>query len=130
MPKYQTELFGQVIYAKEMSYDALLALEDEIKDFITVSLEKEGGQYLGFESEGDRTFFQCAFQTCDEECMDRLAKKFAKRMHNHLESKLMFVERMLNKHVFYGINHKKAQKQLIKLPEAGPIDKALMEEGA
>ena len=130
MPKYQTELFGQVIYASEISYDALLALENEIKSFITDTLEKESGEYLGFESEGDRTFFQCVFQSCDDACMERLAGKFAQRMHSHLESKLLFVERMLGQSVFYGINHKKIKKQVITLPEAGPIDKALMAEGA
>ena len=130
MPKYRTELFGQVIYAGEISYDDLLALEDEIKGFITGSLEAAGGEYLGFESEGDRTFFQCAFQACDGEAMKELAKTFARRMNDHLESKLMFVDRMLSQHTFYGINHKKIQEKVITLPEAGPIDKALLEEGA
>lgn len=130
MPKYRTELFGQVIYATEISYDELLTLEDDVKSFITGTIEAAGGEYLGFESEGDRTFFQCAFQFCDSEMMNGLAKTFKGRMDKHLESKLMFVDRMLSQHMFFGINHKKIQEKSMIMPEAGPIDKTLMAEGA
>lgn len=130
MPKYRTELFGQVIYAGEISYDDLLMLESDIKSFITGSLEAAGGEFLSFESEGDRTFFQCAFQACDGETTEGLAKTFAARMNKNLESKLMFVDRLLNRHVFYAINHRKVQEKLMALPEAGPIDKDLTERGA
>lgn len=129
MPKYGTELFGQVIYAPEISYDDLLALEEEIKGFVTASLEAAGGEYLSFESEGDRTFFQCAFQSCDQAIMEALARTFAKRMDKQLESKLLFVERLLGRHVFYAVNHRRTREEVITLPAAGPIDEALLAEG-
>lgn len=130
MPKYRTELFGQVIYAAEISYDELLKLESEFKDFITESLEAAGGEFPDFESEGDRTFFQCVFQSCGSETMEGLAETFKARMNKNLESKLMFVDKMLCRHVFYGINHKKIQEKSVALPEAGPIDKSLNEGDA
>lgn len=130
MPKYQTELFGQVIYSAEISYDALLALEAEMQSFIVESLEAAGGEFLAFESEGDRTFFQCAFQSCDAKLAEKLAKRFAGRIDKNLESKLMFVDRMLSSHIFYAINSKNTQLEKIELPPAGPIDKALRDEGS
>lgn len=86
MPKYQIELFGQMIYGADLSYDDLLTLEAEIQAFITQSLTAAGGEFMAFESEGDRTFFQCAFQSCDEELAAGLAQRFAKRMDKNLEA--------------------------------------------
>lgn len=125
MPKYQTELFGQVIYAAEISYDGLLSLESDMQAFITGILEKAGGQFLAFESEGDRTFFQCAFTSLDEKKAEELAGLFAARVNAQFECKLMFVDRMLDCHLFYTINKEKSSLQKLKMPESGPIDKAL-----
>lgn len=129
MPKYKTEIFGQFIYSPEISYDELLELEDEIKAFITDTLDSAGAEFLAFESEGDRTFFQCVLQDSDEENSEQIAGRFAARLNNTLECKMMFVNKMLDMHFYYAMNHKGIKLEKIILPPAGPMDRALLAEG-
>ena len=118
MPKYKTEVFGQVIYAPEISYDELLDLENEVKLFITEILESFSAEFMTFESEGDRTFFQCVFQDCDEEKSEQVAGRFAGHLNKKLEYKLLFVDKMLVEHYFFALNHQGVKLQKIVPPEA------------
>lgn len=129
MPKHRTELFGQFIYAPEISYDDLLELEQSIKDFVTSSLEENGAEFVAFESEGDRTFFQCVFQEFDESLFKNVCKPFVGKVNAQMECKLQFVDKMLMSSYFYGINHKNIIAEKFSLKPAGPIDEALITAG-
>ncbi|MDR2051463.1 MAG: hypothetical protein LBQ63_06825 [Deltaproteobacteria bacterium] len=130
MPKHRVELFGQIIYAPELSYDALLDLENGIKASAAAILEDFQAEFITFESEGDRTFFQCVFPDCDAGMNERIAGRFIGKMNPHLECKLLFVDRMLYRHWFHALTHRGGIRKEINLPEAGPIDKALASEDA
>jgi hypothetical protein len=125
MPKYGTEAFGQVIYASEISYDELIGLENQVKDSLVELLEDFQAEFITFESEGDRTFFQCALPRLVEGQAKRLAARLAKLLDKRLECKILFVDKMLFAHYFYSISAKKSKEVKLTLPEAGPIDKAL-----
>lgn len=129
MPKHRAELFGQIIYDPEISYDELLGLENDMKNFTLSTLEDCRAQFISFESEGDRTFFQCAFQECRQDLSEKIAAIFASRMTKQLECKLFFVDKMLYEHYFYIVTPRGGKAKKLTLPEAGPIDKALAAEG-
>ncbi len=129
MPKYKTEVFGQFIYSPEISYDELLKLEEDIKSFITDTMESFGAEFLAFESEGDRTFFQGILQERGGELAEKIAAAFTRKLNEHTECKLMFVDKMLCEHHFYALNHKGAKLEKMTMPAAGPLDKALLAEG-
>jgi len=125
MPKHAVEIFGQVIYAPEMSYDELLGLETSAISLLTDLLEDLHVEFLAFESDGDRTFFQCALGTCDEKKAGNLAARLAEKLDSRLECKFMCVDRMLFEHLFFAINRQEHKEMKLTLPEAGPIDKSL-----
>ena len=128
MPKYSCELFGQIIYAPEISYDDLLPLEEALMALATETLEDQGAQFIHFESEGDRTFFQCIFREFGEDRFSSLARKLAPQADGRIEWKLFFVDKELGGALFYGIEKGKIKANKVTLPAAGPIDTALLAE--
>lgn len=128
MPKYSTELFGQLIYAPEISYDDLLPLEEELTGLVTQTLEEHKAQFIHFESEGDRTFFQCVFRDFGEEFFGAIARTLAKRADGKVECKLFFVDKELGSAYFYALQKGKLKANKVTLPTAGPIDTALRAE--
>ena len=127
MPKYRTELFGQFIYSPDISYDDMLSLEDELKVFVSEKMEEFGGAFLHFESEGDRTFFQCVFSEFDENLFNATASAL-NRTDGKVESKLFFVDKELVSAYFYALSKGKLSGHKVSLPAAGPVDKALLAE--
>lgn len=125
MPKHRTELFGQFIYDPEISYDDLLALEEEVTAFISESLTKHGGSFISFEPEGDRTFFQCAFSEYSEKLFKDVCKTLRSKIGTQTECKLLFVDKMMQASYFFGLNHKNTVAERFTHKVAGPIDKAL-----
>ena len=129
MPKHRVEVFGQIIYAPEISYDDLLGLENEIVGLVSALLEDMRAEFIAFESEGDRTFFQCALQSCDREKAKSMAARLAEKIKDQWECKILFVDKMLFEHYFYALNQRGGKSKKLLLPEAGPIDKALAAAG-
>lgn len=151
MPKFRTELFGQLIYDPEISYEDLLPLEEELISLVTARLEEWRGRFITFESEGDRTYFQCLFQDFDEEIFAGISKALKPltggkgisgspgnpenlvnltnlpNLNGRIECKLFFVDKELSAVYFYALNKGKSVGRKVELPSAGAIDKALTE---
>ncbi|MDR2893392.1 MAG: hypothetical protein LBV80_09985 [Deltaproteobacteria bacterium] len=128
MPKNRTELFGQLVYAPEISYEDLLPLEEKLIAAVSEKLEAAKAKFVNFESEGDRTFFQCVFNEFGEEFFASLAAQIKKDMDARCECKLFFVDKELVAAYFYAINKGKLKVGKMPLPAAGPIDRALRGE--
>lgn len=139
MPKFRTELFGQLIYDPEISYEDLLPLEEELISLVTARLEDFRGRFITFESEGDRTYFQCLFQDFGEEMFAEISKALKNltggkggsedqgNLNGRVECKLFFVDKELSAVYFYALNKGKSVGRKVELPAAGAIDKALAE---
>jgi hypothetical protein len=127
MPKYRTELFGQLIYSPEISYADLLPLEEELMLFVRQTLEQFDGQFISFEPEGDHTFFQCVFQGCADSLFTSIGQTLKEKIAGLVEGKLFFVDKALSAVYFYALNKGALQGQKMVLPAAGPIDKAMSE---
>lgn len=133
MPQFRTELFGQIIYDPEISYEDLLPLEEELTGLLTARLKEFRGRFITFESEGDRTYFQCLFQEFGEGMLAEINKALTaftggKSGHGgRIECKLLFVDKELSAVYFYALNKDKPLRRKVELPAAGPIDNALSE---
>ncbi|MDR1125126.1 MAG: hypothetical protein LBM64_03570 [Deltaproteobacteria bacterium] len=133
MPKFRTELFGQFIYDPEISYEDLLPLEEELINLVTARLEEFRGRFITFESEGDRTYFQCLFQDFGAAMCADISKSLKTLTAGkggpggRIEGKLLFVDKELSGVCFYALNKGKASGREVELPAAGSIDKALAE---
>ena len=128
MPKHRTELFGQLIYAPEISYEDLLPLEEQLTAFVTEKLEAAKAKFIHFEPEADRTCFQCVFNEFGEELFASIGAELKKRTDARCECKLFFVDKELSSVYFYALSKGKLKASKMDLPAAGPIDRALREE--
>lgn len=126
MPKYRTELYGQLIYSPDISYEDLLPLEEDLMAHVTEKLEASKAHFVHFESEGDRTFFQCVFQEFGEELFALVARSIAVKTDGKVECKLFFVDKELSSVYFYALSKGKLKANKVALPVAGPIDNALL----
>jgi hypothetical protein len=139
MPKFRTELFGQLIYDPEISYEDLLPLEEELINLVTARLEEFRGRFITFESEGDRAYFQCLFQDFGAAMFANISKSLKNLtvgkgglgglgdLGGRIEGKLLFVDKELSAVYFYTLNKGKLAGRKVELPAAGAIDKALAE---
>ena len=127
MPKYRAELFGQLIYSPEISYEDMLPLEEELILFVRQTLEHYHGQFISFDPEGDHTFFKCVFQTFDEDLFAALGQRLKDKISDKVEGKLFFVDKALASAYFCALNNETLETRTITLPAAGPIDQALTE---
>ncbi|MDL2314327.1 hypothetical protein LJC36_05040 [Desulfovibrio sp. OttesenSCG-928-C14] len=125
MPKYSTELFGQLVYAPEISYEDLISLEEENKVKVNGKLEAFQAQFIHFESEGDRTYFQCVFQGDDPEDFLKISSAFVDVATGMVECKILFVIKTLSAVHFFTISQGKLSQKRANLPPAGPIDASL-----
>lgn len=130
MPKYRTELFGQLIYSPDISYEDLLPLEEDLMSHATEKLEAAKAHFIHFESEGDRTFFQCVFREFGEELFASVAKSLAVKTDGQVECKLFFVDKELSSVYFYALSKGRLKANKVALPVSGPIDKTLQDAAA
>jgi hypothetical protein len=128
MPKYRTELFGQLIYSPETSYEDLLPLEEKLILFIRQTLEQFDAQFISFEPEGDHTFFQCVFQSFDAALFTSIVDSLKSSLDDKVEAKLFFVDKALSAGYFYTLSIEAVQAHKVSLPASGPIDRAMSED--
>ncbi len=124
MATYKTELFGHVVYSPELTYEDLLAREEEVKEHIRAVLTEHGGDFLHFEALGDTLRVQCVFQAGDEDFFQALCAAVAPWFNEGISARLLFIDKDLESLFFYGIRDGAWQEAVLALPECGFLDAA------
>ena len=130
MARHATELFAHFVYSQELSYDDLLAREDELKSQVEALLQESGGEFIHFEAMGDALHAQCVFQEYGEELFHGICATIAPRMDGHVEARLLFVSKDLECLHLYAASDKKWHEAVLQLPMAGPLGEVLRKERA
>ena len=130
MARNATELFAQFVYSLELSYDSLLERESELKASVSAILEQYGGEFIHFEEMGDTMRAQCAFAKYEEDLFHDICDDIAPQMDSFVEARLLFVNRDLDLLHIFVLNNGKWQEGCLRLPEAGPLSRALLDKNA
>lgn len=128
MARNATELFAQFVYSLELSYDSLLERESELKASFTAILEQYGGEFIHFEEMGDTMRAQCAFARYEEDLFHDICDDIAPQMDFFVEARLLFVNKDLDTLHIFVVNNGKWQESCLRLPEAGPLSRALLDK--
>lgn len=128
MARNATELFAQFVYSLELSYDSLMERESELKTSFTAILEQYGGEFIHFEEMGDTMRAQCAFARYEEDLFHDICDDIAPQMDFFVEARLLFVNKDLDTLHIFVINNGKWQESCLRLPEAGPLSRALLDK--
>ncbi|MDR2489468.1 MAG: hypothetical protein LBD42_08265 [Desulfovibrio sp.] len=123
-----TEFFAQFIYSLDLSYHSLLEREGELKTGFTAILEQYGGEFIHFEEIGDTMRAQCVFDEYEEELFHNICDELAPWMDAFVEARLLFVNKDLSFLHIYTVSDGNWQESCLKLPEAGPLERAVREE--
>ncbi len=119
MSFYKVELFGHVVYSPDLSYDDLLAREEEVKALVQEVLEREQGKFIHFEALGDTLRFQCVRPDEQEGSFHAVCVALAPHVRNGLDARLLLVDKDLDTVYFYSIANGRWQEAVMGLPPAG-----------
>ena len=119
MAYYTIEVFGHITYSSELSYHDLLELEETAKATVQGILEKSGGEFIHFEAMGDTLRFQCLLPEENDEVFHAICDGFAPHANEHLDIRLLFVDKDLGSIYFYSISAGKWQEATVALPPPG-----------
>ena len=71
--RYPCEMYGQIFYSPELSYNDLYAHEHRLVDELTEFLNTNSAMHLDFTPDGDSLRFQCELDTYGEDIFHQLA---------------------------------------------------------
>lgn len=121
MSQYKMELFGHVVYNHELSYDDLLAREEETKLLMQETLENAGGGFINFEALGDTLRFQCMLPDEDEGAFHRICEALAPNIKKGLDARMLLVDKDLDTLYYYSLVDGRWQEAIVGLPPAGYV---------
>ncbi|MCC8194495.1 MAG: hypothetical protein LIP28_07620, partial [Deltaproteobacteria bacterium] len=121
MSFHKIELFGHVVYSPDLSYDDLLAREEEVKTLVQRVLEKAAGDFIHFEALGDTLRFQCLLPDEHDREFHAICDELAPHVKNGLDARLLLVDKDLDMLYFYSISGGEWQEAVIGLPPAGNL---------
>lgn len=119
MSFHKIELFGHVLYGPDLSYDALLAREEEVKTLIQSVLDEAGGGFIHFEALGDALRFQCVLPEERESVFHAICANLAPHVKNGLDARMLLVDKDLDTLYSYSIAGGKWQEAVVGLLPSG-----------
>ena len=128
MARNATEFFAQFVYSPELSYDGLLERESDLKASVTAILEQYGGEFIHFEEMGDTMRAQCAFAKYEEDLFHDICDDIAPKMDSFVEARFLFVSKDIDLLHVFVLNNGRWQESCLRLPEAGPLSRALLDK--
>ncbi|MDL2271759.1 hypothetical protein LJC23_01855 [Desulfovibrio sp. OttesenSCG-928-I05] len=126
MATYKTELFGHLVYSPELSYEDLLAREEEAKLLLQNVLMEHGAEFLNFEALGDTLRAQCVFSGGDEAFYQDICNAMSPVLRDGITGRLLFVDKDLEILHLYALADGKWQEAVMQLPQPGFLDLAAL----
>lgn len=124
MAGYKMELFGHIVYSPDLSYDELLAREEETKLRTQSILEEAGAGFIHFEALGDTLRFQCVLPEENDDAFHRICESLAPSIKNGLDGRMLLVDKDLDTLYYYSFVNGRWQEAAVGLPPAGYLAEA------
>ena len=91
--RYPCEMYGQISYCPELSYNDLYAHERRLVDELTEFLNANSAAHLDFTPDGDSLRFQCELDVYEEDLFHALADGIRPMLTPDIEGRLLFVDK-------------------------------------
>ena len=114
--KFRCELFGHFVYAEELTYSELLDKEHCLKNELSSLLAASGYTHVHFSSTGDFLLVQGASVAYDQNAFHELCELVQDLLDEHVQARLLFVDRLLECVVLCLVNHKCWKESCIVFP--------------
>ncbi len=115
--RYPCEMYGQIFYSPELSYNDLYAHEHRLVDELTEFLNTNSAMHLDFTPDGDSLRFQCELDNYGEDLFHDLADGISAMLAEDIEGRLLFVDKAtLGVVHVYALGHEHWQEAAIGIP--------------
>ncbi len=121
--KHPCEMYGQLFYGPELTYNDLYEHERRLVDAITEFLSANNAVHLDFTPDGDSLRFQCELDTYGEDLFHILADGLSAMLTEDIEGRLLFVDKVtLGVVHVYALTHDKWREAAIGIPRPSFFD--------
>lgn len=114
------EMYGQIIYGDQLSYEELLDIEGWLIRSTQDLLVRAGGEFIDFNPFGDGLMFQCALPGHKLYICRKVAMSLAEILPDHVDGRLLFVEKSLETSHLYWIQPGSWQEEDRTIPTVAP----------
>ncbi len=115
--RYPCEMYGQLAYCPEMSYNDLYAHERRLVEALTEFLNAMSAAHLDFTPDGDSLRFQCELDGYEEDLFHDLADGISAMLTPDVEGRLIFVDKAtLNVVHVYALTRESWREAAIGIP--------------
>lgn len=125
MAMFQTEFFGLIVYSPELTYEDLLAREEELKEVLQETMQNFQGAAINFEALGDSLRVQCMFAETGEDFFREFADELAPAIDEGLSGRLLFVDKDLKTLSIFGLDEGKWEEAMLDLDCGDDLFKVL-----
>lgn len=115
--RYPCEMYGQLFYSPDLSYNDLYAHEHRLIDELTEFLNANRAAHLDFTPDGDSLRFQCELDNYAEDFFHGLADGIMAMLSPEIEGRILFVDKAtLGVVHVYAVGDKDWQEAAIGIP--------------
>ena len=102
MNKNRSELFGRFSYDDSLTYETLLAVEENLTADLTALLVRANATHLDFTPLGDALMFQCAFEAHRLYVYRKIAMEAAALLPEGVRGQILCLDKDLNSlHIYW-----------------------------
>ena len=122
MENSPTELYAQLSYGEQLTYEELLDVEEKLIASLQDLLERAEAMHLDFVQQGDCLLLQCVFSSPKRYIFRKIAMHIAGILPDHVSGRLFFLDKMLESVHLYWVEPGSWREAIRKIPLLAPED--------
>jgi len=116
MATFNCVMFGQILYDDNLTYQELLATEQNVKLVVQDTLQKFGAQHFDFTPQADSLLLECLLPVMERQVSRSICDAINRQLGPQVLARFEFVDRQMNNTVFYFLGRGKWQEQVLNIP--------------
>lgn len=122
MENSPNELYAQLSYGEQLTYEELLEVEEKLIVSLQDLLERAEAMHLDFMQQGDCLLLQCVFSTPKRYIFRKIAMHIAGILPDHVSGRLFFLDKMLESVHLYWVEPGRWREVIREIPLLAPED--------
>ena len=122
MENCPTELYAQLSYGEQLTYEELLDVEEKLIASLQDLLERAEAMHLDFVQQGDCLLLQCVFSSPKRYIFRKIAMHIAGILPDHVSGRLFFLDKMLESVHLYWVEPGSWREVIREIPLIAPED--------
>lgn len=122
MENTPNELYAQLNYGEQLTYEELLEVEESLIGNLQDLLERADAMHLDFMQQGDCLLLQCLFSSPKRYIFRKIAMHIAGILPDHVSGRLLFLDKTLETVHLYWVEPGRWREYIKEIPLLAPED--------